>query len=237
MVFEFTTSPGFNFFHAFAAHLKLKPVGNTLVIPTKLGKGTIRKVEFAPDFRLIIHRYRLNEEFIIRRKSAPIKHDLISIFFYHNEAPLKLLYNDNRQVQFSKNSDSAIQLTTNDLNSEVRFPAKADVYYTVIGITAAKLSSLLQVEKPSSLLEQIIGGNGSYLFFERMTVETQRVLKQLSDISDQDDLHRFYYRIKVEQLLYLLFTKLLSRQYAPHRPINNADVERLWSLEMRFFLI
>jgi AraC-like DNA-binding protein len=227
MVFEFTAVPGFNFFHAFAAHFKIPTSGDTLTIPAKLGKGTIQKVEFGPDFRLLIHRYKVKEEWVLRRKAAPVKHDLISIFFYHNETPLNLLYNDERKIQFTKNSDSAIQVTTSDLNSEVRFPAKMDVYYTVVGITSARLASMLRVDKPNALIKKIISGNDSFLFFEKMTAETQRVLKQLSEINDRDDLKYLYYQIKVEELLYLLFSGLLSREPYHHKPINNSDVEKL----------
>jgi AraC-like DNA-binding protein len=227
MVFEFTAFPGFNFFHAFAERFKLDTAGDTLTIPAKLGKGTIKKVEFGPDFRLLIHRYKVKEEFVLRRNASPLKHDLISIFFYHNETPLKLLYNDDSKVEFSKNNESAIQVTTSDLTSEVRFPAKTDVYYTVVGITASRLTSIVNVKKPNPLLKKIIGGTESFLFFENMTSETQRVLKQLSEISDQDVLKNLYYQMKVNELLYLLFSKLLSRDPYHHKPINNSDVEKL----------
>jgi AraC-like DNA-binding protein len=227
MTFEFTVEPGFNFFHSFAAHFKLNPSGNSLTIPAKLGKGKIRKVEFGSDFRLLIHRYEVREELIIRRRSGEVNHDLISIFFYHNEVPLNMSYNDNGRIQFSKHTDSAIQITSSDLNSEVKFPKGMDVYYTVVGITARRLSSMLQIRKPNALIKKITGGADSLLLFEKMTSETQRVLKQLSEISEQDDLKYLYYQIKVEELLYLLFTQLLSREPYHHKPINNADVDKL----------
>lgn len=227
MIFEFTAVPGFNFFHAFAAYCKTEPSDDILTIPSAWGKGTLRKVEFGPDFRLLIHRYTMKEEFVIKRNASPFPHDLISIFFYHNEAPLDLVYNGSQNVQFSKHSDSAVQITTSDLNSVVRFPANTDVYYTVVGITAARLASMVQPKKTNALIQMITSGHGSFLFFEKMSGEIQRVLKQLSDIHDQDELSYFYYRIRVEELLYLLFSQLLAREPYHHKPVNNADVERL----------
>ncbi|HEY5825834.1 MAG TPA: AraC family transcriptional regulator, partial [Cyclobacteriaceae bacterium] len=225
--FEFTAVPGFNFFHSFTEKFNLKPAGDTLTLPPKIGKGTIKKIEFGSDFRLLIHRYKMKEEFIIKRKASPIKHDLISIFFYHNEFPVNALYNDDKSIQFSKNNDSAIQVTTSDLNSEIRFPANTDIYFTVVGITSSRLSSLLRIDKPNPLIKKITSGIDSFLLFESIATETLRILKQLTEISDQDELKNFYYQIKVEELLYQLFTKLLSREPYHHKPINNADVEKL----------
>jgi AraC-like DNA-binding protein len=227
MIFEFTSFPGFNFFRAFAEKYKIQATHDTLKLPSIMGNGTIRAVEFGSDFRLLIHRYKMKEEFIIMRKASPVIHDLITIFFYHNELPLNLLFDADKTIQFTKKSDSAVQITTSDLNSEIRFPANTEIYFTVVGITSARLSSLLRVTKPNPLIKRIISGTDSFLFFESMSADTQKVLKQLTEISDQDELKNFYYQIKVEELLYLLFSKLSSRHPYHHKPINNADLEKL----------
>jgi AraC-like DNA-binding protein len=60
-----------------------------------------------------------------------------------------------------------------------------------------------------------------------MDAETRLLLKHLTEVSPHDNLSHFYTQIKVQELLYLLFRKLVLRESAPQQPINSADVERL----------
>jgi AraC-like DNA-binding protein len=192
-----------------------------------MGTGYIKKIKFGIDFKLIVHRYNLKEDFIIKRNASVKRNDLISIFFYNNEQSIDLIYDENKPVKFSQNNESAIQLTTSDMNSEIKFPANSETYYCVVGITASKLAALLGIEKPNSIIQKIISGKGSFLYFESMNKELLRDLKQLSEIHVKTDLSNFYYQVKVQELLYHLFEQLLKRENSLHQIINNADVEKL----------
>jgi len=230
MIFEFTSKPDFNFIAEFSAQLHTPVSDNCVTIPVYMGKGYIKRIEFGADFRLIIHRYNLKEDFIIKRNASVERNDLISIFFYTNEQSIDLAYNDAKPVKFSRNNESAIQLTTSDMNSVIRFPANNEIYKCVVGITASRLSGLLHMEKPNSIIKKITSGTDSFIYFESMCHETLRDLKQLSEINVKEGLSNFYYQIKVQQLLYGLFSKLLKRDNTQHKLIHNADVEKLLML-------
>lgn len=235
MLFEFTSKPAFNFLAEFSEQFDIPVLEDCLTIPEDKGKGFIKKVEFGSDFRLVIHRYNLKEDLTIIRKASIGPNDQISIFFYNNEELLDLVYDVNKPVKFSRNNESAIQLTSSDMNSVIKFPANRETYFFVIGITAAKLSSLLRMEKPNTIFERITRGNASFLYFERMGPEVVRDLKQLSEIHVKTALSNFYYQIKTQELLYHLFDKLLHRDKVPHHIVNNADVEKL--LMVRSFIL
>ena len=227
MIFEFTARPHFDFITEFSQKYKIALNNNTLVIPDQMGEGFIRKVAFNEDFRLLMHRYNLKEDFTIIRNPSEVPNDLISIFFYNNEQPIDLIYNSENPVKFSRKNDSAIQVTTSDLNSIIRFPANSETYYMVVGITAAKLSSLLGAENPNSIIKTITSGISSFLYFESMSAEVQKVLKHITSINMTDPLSNFHIQIKVQELLYHLFSALSKRESVTQKTLSNSDVEKL----------
>lgn len=133
MIFNFSATPDFDFLTHFARHIGATANHNLLEIPETLGNGFIRKLTFNPDFKITLHSYTLNEDLVIKR-NAGAGNDLLTIFFYSNEQALEIAFNDDPQVRFSQRDDSAIQVTSNDLNSTIRFPAYHLVHYVVVAI-------------------------------------------------------------------------------------------------------
>lgn len=227
MIFQFTASPHFDFITQFAEEIKVPVRDHFLEIPKMMGKGYVRKVKFDDDFRLLVHRYTLKEDLVIRRDPAVETNDFRSIFFYSNEQAVELTYDDDNSVPFSRDSDSAIQVTTNDLSSVVRFPANTHIQYMVVGITASRLRSLLSIEKPNTAIKTITTEDASFLFFESMNAETRLLLGNIACTDMNDAFNHFYLRIKVQELLYLLFRRLSARENCNYRYLNSADAEKL----------
>ena len=177
MIFEFTSKPNFDFIGEFSAKFKIPVRDNCIAIPASIGEGYIKRVEFGEGFKLIIHHYNLTKDFTIKRNAAIERNDLVSIFFYNNEQPIDLFYNEDRPVKFSQSNDSAIQITSSDMNSVIKFPANSETHYCVVGILASNLSTLLNIEKPNALIQEIISGKSSFVYFESMNQETKKDLK------------------------------------------------------------
>lgn len=192
-----------------------------------MGEGFVRKITFDEDFRLLIHRYTLKEDFVIQRNPAFENNDFLSIFFYRNEQSLEMKYNEASYIPFSQNSTSAVQVTTNDLSSTIRFPANMPTQYMVIGITASKLKTLVSIEKANSTIKAIVAKKTSFLFFESMDAEMKLLLKNVATTSLTDGMSHLYVHIKVLELLYLLFRRLSLRESKSHLNINNVDAEKL----------
>ncbi len=227
MIFQFTASPHFDFITQFAGQIGVPVKDNFLEIPQKMGEGYVRKVSFGNDFRLLMHCYTLKEDLVIKRNPAVEKNDLRSIFFYNNEQAIELTYNNDSSIPFSRNNDSAIQVTTHDLSSTIRFPANTPIQYMVIGITASKLKSLLSIGKSNATIKTIITEDASFLFFESMNAETKLLLKNIAYTNMNDALSHFYLQVKVQELLYLLFSRLSMREHTSYKNINSADAEKL----------
>ena len=227
MIFEFTSKPNFDFITEFSAKFKIPIRDNCITIPPSIGKGCIKKVDFGEGFKLLIHQYILKKDFTIKRNASVVSNDLVSIFFYNNEQPIDLVFNEKKPIKFSQSNDSAIQITSSDMSSVIKFPANSQTYYCVVGIPAPKLATLLNVEKSNVIIQEIINGKNSFVYFESMNQETKKDLKQLAEINVKTDLSNFYYQIKVQQLLYDLFSELLKRDNTQHQVINSADIEKL----------
>jgi len=227
MLFTFSAGPDFDFMTHFARHIGEKVENGLLNIPDSLGQGYIRKISFGPDFKITLHSYTLKEELVIKRKNGGTGHDLLTIFFYNNEQILEIAFDDKPQVRFSQRDDSAIQVTSNDLSSTIRFPAHHVVHYVVVAIRPPYLKSLLALQQPKAIFDTITGQGNSFLFFESMTVETKQILKNIAAVNVNEPLGHFSMHIKVQELLYLLFHQLSARESTTHLSINSVDAERL----------
>ncbi|MFD2873231.1 helix-turn-helix transcriptional regulator [Mucilaginibacter ximonensis] len=227
MIFSFSSTPDFDFLTHFARHLGAAVENNLLQIPAAIGEGYIRKLTFGPDFKVTLHHYTLKEDLVIKRNSSGLGNELITIFFYSNEDVLEIAFNNGQQVRFSEREDAAIQVTSNDLNSTIRFPAGHAVHYIVIAIKPAYLKVLLNISEPNTVIQTITDNGSSFLYFESMTAEAKNMLKHMAAVNMRDDLSHFYIQVKIQELIYLLFRQLTLRENTHHYSVNSADVERL----------
>ncbi len=230
MIFEFTVHPSFNFLTSFAEKFNIPVFKNGLEIPALMGKGFLKKIDIEADFKFVLHHYTLKEDFWLRRMAPKEKNDLISILFNSQEIPTDVALLAQSAFQFLKKNGSAIQVGSSSLGTETFFPANTAIYFAVIGIKPQRLASVLNVEKPNGIVNTILNGDDPFFYHESMFPEVQRILKQLSEVNDQTKLSRLYYKIKLQELLYLLFSKLLNRETDQHSPVNKADLDRLYTI-------
>lgn len=227
MLFSFSATPGFDFLTQFARHIEVPLHDDLLIMPEKLGEGYIRRLSFNPEFKITLHRYTLKEDLIIKRNTSGMGNELITIFFYSNEQALGIAFNDDPLVLFSERNESAIQVTSNDLSSTIRFPANHHVHYVVVALSPNYLKALLATNDSNSVLRTITGPGNSFLFFESMNAACKLLLKHIAAIDMDQNLSMFYMQIKVQELLYLLFHQLASRESSVHQSINSVDAEKL----------
>jgi AraC-like DNA-binding protein len=227
MILEFTAAPGFDFITRFSELINVPVRDNVLEIPKAMGEGYVRKVGFGDDFRLTIHRYVLKEDLIVKRNPAATSNNVRTIFFYNDRENLEVKYDNQENIPFSQKNESSILLSTNDLRTEIRFPAGSNIQYVVVGITADRLRSVLSIENPNGTLKTITAENASFLFFESLDPEMQLLLKNIVSVDMNNSLNNFYVQIKVQELMYLLFSKLSLRENTTFRNINSNDAEKL----------
>jgi AraC-like DNA-binding protein len=227
MTFEFIVNPTFNFVQAFGEKYNIPVYKDSLKIPATMGRGFIKFKNIEPGVRFAIHHYTLKQELHLKRKSAITDHDLISIVFNSNEIPTDTTPDRQTAIQFLKSNGSSIQIASSALSTETLFPAGIEVNFGVVGIKRETLAALLDLKKATGPLETILHGDGLFFYHELMHPEALRTLKQISEIDDQDELSPLYYKIKIHELIYLLFGKLLARGNEKQHPVNKADIDKL----------
>ncbi|MGV3559494.1 helix-turn-helix transcriptional regulator [Larkinella arboricola] len=229
MEFEFIANSDFNFLTSFGEKYDIPVYGDTLNIPSRLGSGYVRKIDLASDFKLLVHHYTLNEEFVLKRLPADSTYDLVSIIFHSNDELANLSTSVQEQpVRLAKSTEFAIQIASSDLESVIRFPANTAINFTVIGVTATRLKSLLDLQQPNQVIQTILSGSPGFLYYESMGPDVYKTLKQLTNVHQNGELSALYYRIKVQELLLLVFQQLLKRDTTRHSPIHKDDMDKLF---------
>lgn len=226
MFFEFVPDTQFDFLSSFAKKFNLPLEGDRLILPPTLGTGSIRRVALSPGMKLIVHRYQLHQDFIINRVGNDGPNDLVSIIFHSNEG-VGSVNTGGAAAPLSRSTAFAIQIASTDLHSQIRFPANTDIYFLVVGIRKDALKELLGISNPNSVVQTILNAAPGFLFYESMTVEIQKLVKQVTDAREDNDLGNFYHRVKVQELLYLVFEKLQKREAVHHNTVHKDDAEKL----------
>ncbi|MBB6270908.1 hypothetical protein HDF26_001335 [Pedobacter cryoconitis] len=85
MYFEFTVNDSFDFLTSFAGKFAVKIENNELKIPEVFGRSSIKRIHLEPNFKLIIHQYKLNQDFILKRLGSETPNDMLTIIFNNND--------------------------------------------------------------------------------------------------------------------------------------------------------
>lgn len=227
MDFKFATHRNLSFLDSFSETYGVPVLNNMVIIPDSLGKGFIKCIDMEDGTRMVLHHFTLLEDFRINRLPPEETNDHISIIFNSTEK----LSDPNTDIIHTSNSEgSAIQISSTSLATESFFPANSEINFIAIGTWPAALKSMLNVDKTNHLVQHILEAKEQFFYHESLTPEFQRILKQVSAMTDQDQLSGLYYKIKIQELIYLLFGKLLKRESEKHSPINKSDIDRVYLL-------
>lgn len=226
MLFDFAPGEQFNFLAAFAQRVGASLSDNTLTLPPTLGIGSIKRVRLTPDFSLLIHQYVLTEELILRRTAANNTADRVNVLFQLHAGPDRRPAPDDA-APTNRRAEYTIRITSPDINSELRFLPGPTIFFTVLSIYRPALLNLLRIKSMNGVVEQILVGQQGFLFYETMSADAQKTLKTLAAVDTQSELGELRIWILVQELLYWLFDRLLTRETGKHRPIHRTDAEQL----------
>jgi AraC-like DNA-binding protein len=227
MTFEFTTSRDFDFLQSFSDQFGIPVKGNELQIPAHLGQGSIRQVDLSEGLKLLIHQYTFREEFVLKRCAPDMISDFVTLIFYSSGFPNNSLSNREKSFVCTRVNTSSIEISSNDLNSEIRFPAGQEISFTVVGIKAGLLAELLSLSQPNQLVQTITSGTSSFLYLVPMTPDFEKTLRSIAESDDRDPLKKLFCRVRVQELFYLVFAKLVQRENKSQCSVNSLDVSRM----------
>lgn len=199
-------------------------------IPKNIGVGYIKGFIINPRLRLIVRQYELKDEWILDREISEQENDFV-VFTFHN------VYHSKETIRNRKQQSSllpSVQVATTDFNYEL-LPANRRVNSIVITIHVDYLRALLQQKTENTFLQVILAGNQPFLFEEILSPEIQEVAAAVVIADPPKDLQEYYYKIKAEELIYLLLVELLKRQDTSMQKLNAADIRKI--LEVKSSII
>lgn len=205
---------------AIAAAVGCQLEQGVLRVPEHLGRGYVKEVVFNPQMVLMIRQYELEEELVLKRKGGMDKGRELLVLSFHN------LY----RVADHSNRLPTVQVTTAETQYEDFFPSRSQVNTIVLIINVNLLRDLLNPGEDDSFLQAILSGRRSFLYEEVISPEMQDIADEMLNSRVAPPMQQLFYRIKVEQLIFLLFTELLKRENPPSSPFNVHDVKKIYEL-------
>jgi AraC-like DNA-binding protein len=215
ILFEFEPGAHFHFASAFAERFEAQKTGERVSLPDSLGQGFIQEVYLDGGISLCMHRYTLKQPLILRPLSSGAA-EVLTLKFDSGRAP----FGNGYQVEFG----------TNNFFGDLAIPADQQISFLVVVTTRKILQQLLNIELEETCMATTIRENPSFVFYEGMTAETERTLKQLYQIDETTRFAQLLYRAKAHELIWLLFDKLFSRKAGAMAPLNKADAEKIYGI-------
>ncbi len=200
MFFEFVPNPEFDFLTSFAKKFNLPVEGDRLMIPPVMGKGSIRRITLAPGLKLIVHRYTLQQDFILTRIGNDAPNNLVSVIFHSNETAASLTTGEKGRSAFPQQRlcypDSIHRSQLTDT-----IPGKyGDLFFSSGNHERQSKKRCLALKNPNSVVSTILNADPGFLFYESMSAEVHKIVKQVTDAREDNALNNLYYRIKVQEL-------------------------------------
>ncbi|GLU54490.1 helix-turn-helix transcriptional regulator [Dyadobacter frigoris] len=225
MIIDLTKSASIGLMASIAQLTGTQIQNGVLVLPEIMGKGYIKSFNLGPKLHLMIHKFELEEDIILKRNPVATGRDLITFSFrkvFHQNNEIK-----NRQAGFLP----SVQVTSADMDFEIFTPAKTQINTILISVHTDLLKDLLNQQEGSTLLQTIVSGNQPYLYEEIISPEIQTIAAKIVEADANAQLSDFYYRIKAEELIYMLFVELSKRGNVHNYPLNITDVKMVYSIK------
>jgi AraC-like DNA-binding protein len=254
VIFDFEAGKGFHFTSAFAKRFECQVTGDRVLLPALLGEGFIQEVYPDKGLSLCLHRYQLRQDLILRRHGTGTTEvteatEVLTLKFDGRRTPVRSR-EDAREPLFTAGKGYEVEFGTSNFFTEVRIPAHEEINFVVMVTSRRTLLNLLQIGEGelregetrgggsgeegagvgSSDMAYTIRDNPSFFLHEAMTREMERTLKLLSQINETTPLPSLLYQTRAQELIYYLFTRLLSRKTGIALSIDQEDVHKIYQV-------
>jgi len=220
MEFQFSAHKGFHFATALAGFLDVTATSDRITLPAALGEGFIQEVYLDYGLSLCIHQYKLRQPFLLRRLETEASEFLTLKF-------------DGAQPLFPGDRGYAVEVGTSNLFTELSLSKDQTVNFLVITITSHDLFNLLHLDAAAHPLLTTLQNNQSFVLHENLNPEMERALHQLCQIDESATLPHLLYQVKVRELIYHLFNKLLARSVTPAIPVHPMDAQKIYEVRTK----
>ena len=120
-----------------------------------------------------------------------------------------------------------MQAASSSLFTEEVYPAARIAKCLVINISQQNMEELLALDGASRTRWNLLTGRKAFVLYESITSEMSSTLTDIAQLTPEAPLALLQYKTKAQELLYLLFVRLLARTAAPVAAITQAEAETI----------
>jgi AraC-like DNA-binding protein len=191
-----------------------------MTVPAQFGRGYLQAFDFNPGLRMMIRDYELTKSLRITKKTQHCFKESVILLF---------------QLPISRDSEitthlPAVQVFPGHVDAEILFPEITVFKNIVIAVKVAYLKELLKVDWENGILETITRSDHPFLFDALIPPSIDKITKEMLAADVPIALHNFYFKVKAEELIYLLFAELFKRENTSVAALNIADIKTVYKI-------
>lgn len=212
------------FMQAFADELKVTIQNNHKIeIPEQFGKGFLVGFIYDDTTTLLVRNYYLNDDLIVKRSNqSSSSNSRIIISFQNVFEPL---------IDKSIRELPSVRIISRDLNSEIILPKLKEERNINIGITTNYLKKLIGIDSENIFMKSILNENNQFIFEQLISPKIRSIADEMIKNRLHDDLQKFYFKIKSEELICQLINELISREEVTISNINGNDLKSIYLIK------
>ena len=189
-------------------------------VPAQFGYGYLQAFNFNPGLRMMIRDYQLKENLPIRKNTPNCFTESVILLFQN------IALTDTEGNTFLP----SVQVFPEHVDAEILFPGNTVFKSIVIAVKVAYLKELLKGDFGNEILATITRPDQTYLFEALFPPSIDKSTKEILETNVPDDLRNFYFKVKAEELIYLLFAELLKREKTDVASLNVTDIQMIYKI-------
>ena len=190
-------------------------------IPPKYGSGYVLGFLFGNELMMIVRNYTLKEEVVINRQIDNLPKSMVMIAFQNILKPATKKTNDD----LIRKSLPSVTISTQGFEPELAIAGNTEFNLIKLSVEASYLKQLLDINVENAILKSIIENRQPFVFEQLLSVELQQVASEITNAKAAAPLHRFFYKLKAEELIYYLLMELIKREDDNLQAVNATDIK------------
>jgi AraC-like DNA-binding protein len=199
-----------------------------LKVPENKGRGYLRGFVLGNSIGMMIRDCEFNEGLLIKRNFNLNPHERVLMSFNN------ILKPKNQSIERTNIQNlPSVQIGKGKLNLEMFYPSHTNFRSILVAIYVSDLKMLLGNQIENSILQTLLKNEEPILFEEIITPGIQKVALEITENDIPETLYPFYYRLKAEELICLVFAELLKRENTSLQAINETDAEKIYQIRAK----
>lgn len=196
-------------------------VDNGLTLAAPFGTGYVKHFVLGPDLQVLVTDVTLHQALRLQKAATPAGEAVVVFSFRQLLGP---------EAVPPPQLPSA-QVSSADMSMELVLPAGQTFNSILISVRASLLHERLPHPAGQAALRALLTGPGPYCYEQLLSPEIRQAARRLVQAQVPAPLAHYFYRLRAEELIFLLLAELFKRPAAPAYPLHPTDVRRLYALK------